>query len=104
MRLENLIKLGHVVGSFERVVVVRLLTERQPGGVKLVPPFAIAHAHSTPIVALQQKHGTIEGKSCGSPRHTADNFAGEINDRHHGAPAAGAAGSSLEAVRSPVRQ
>jgi hypothetical protein len=54
MRCEHLVNSGDVVGSFERVVVVRVLAQRETRSLKLIPALAVAHTHSAPIVALQE--------------------------------------------------
>ena len=44
---------GYVFSSFQRVEIVRMLSEPNPVGAKLFVTLAIAHAHASPVITLE---------------------------------------------------
>ena len=53
VRLEHIPHSNDILGSFQRVVVVRIFTQLNSAGPKLLIAFAVPHADASPIIALQ---------------------------------------------------
>ena len=47
----------HIFGSLQRVIIVRIFTQVNSVGPKLLITLAIANAHAPPVIALQQDQG-----------------------------------------------
>ena len=58
---------GHyVLGSFQRVIIVGILTQGNSACSELLITFAVAHANAPPTIALQQDQRSGKGKELGS--------------------------------------
>src|SRR6185312_13446126 len=60
MPLQHVPKRNYILRIFERVIIVRIFTQMNSAGAKLLVPFTVAHPHAAPIIALQENQGTRE--------------------------------------------
>src|SRR6185503_12582800 len=68
MPLQHVPKRNYILRIFERVIIVRIFTQMNSAGAKLLVPFTVAHPHAAPIIALQENQGTTEAQSFRRPR------------------------------------
>ena len=55
--LQQVAQQHHIFGSFQRIVVVRIFTQVNSAGPKLLITLTIADAYASPVIALQQDQG-----------------------------------------------
>ena len=60
MPLQHIAQRHHIFGGFERVIIVGIFPQMNSAGPKLLVPFAVAHTHAPPIIALQENQRTAE--------------------------------------------
>src|SRR5882724_5167244 len=63
MPLQKVAQRYHVFSSFERIVVVRIFTQVNSAGPKQLITLAVANAHTSPVVAVQEDKGPAEAQS-----------------------------------------